>query len=260
RAGTATATAWTSTSPSTRSSRSPAELTRSAAGDNSALRGPAEVPVDRAPGGRPRELPRDRSVDGAVQEPRPGLGVVQAGEPVHAVVERTVDAERPVLPARPALHVRDGDRRLVPGDPAGPREAVAEVEVLHVEPVALVEAADLVERAPPDEHERAADRVDRPALHARRAVLGERRGRAVAATDPREVCERAERRRERPPRGVIEAAVLALEPAAADPDLGVLVHQLEEVVEHARPYASVWVEREQVARTAASNREVPRGG
>src|SRR5262249_37623369 len=149
---------------------------------------------------------------------------------------------------------------LVPGDPAGKREAVAEVQVLHVEPIALVEAADVVERAPPDEHERTADRVDRPMLDAGRAVLRERRWSAVAAADPREGRRRAERCREGALRGVVEAAVLALEPTAADPDLGMLVHQFEEVVERARMHARVGVEREEVASAAASDRDVCRGG
>ena len=129
--------------------------------------------------------------------------------------------------------MRDGDRGLVPGDPAGSGEAVAEVEVLHVEPVALVEEPDFGQCAAADEHERAAHGVDRPALDVRRAVLGERGRGARAPTDAGEVCERAERGREGAPRRVVEGAVLAYEPAPADADARVLVHQPEQALERA---------------------------
>ena len=50
--------------------------------------------------------------------------------------------------------------RLVEDLPAGVPEAVAPVEVLHVEPVALVEQADLAHRLGAAEHEGAVDGVD----------------------------------------------------------------------------------------------------
>ena len=58
---------------------------------------------------------------------------------------------------------------------------------------------------------------------------------------------------------MVEAAVLALEPAAADPDPGLLIHQPEEVVEHARVQARVRVESEEVAPGAAGEGDVRRG-
>ena len=70
--------------------------------------------------------------------------------------------------------------------------------------------------------------------------------------------ERAERCREGSPGGVVEGAVLALEPAAADADALVLVHELEEPVERAGVEARVRVQREEVGRVARSDRKVRR--
>ena len=57
---------------------------------------------------------------------------------------------------------------------------------------------------------------------------------ARAAPDPGEVPQRAQGGRERALGRVVEAAVLELQPAARDADLGSLVHQLEHPVERAR--------------------------
>ena len=59
-------------------------------------------------------------------------------------------------------------RRHVAGRPAALAQAAAEVGVFPVEEVSLVEAADQVERLPPDEHRRAHDPVHGRALDARR--------------------------------------------------------------------------------------------
>ena len=55
-------------------------------------------------------------------------------------------------------------RRFVRDLEAGAPQPPAEVEVLHVHEVALVPAADRVERAPPQPHRRARDPVDRTGL------------------------------------------------------------------------------------------------
>src|SRR5947208_10399710 len=93
--------------------------------------------------------------------------------------------------------------RLVPGQPARLLEPVEQVEILHVHPVVLVEKSDRLERAPPREHERAVDRIDRPRLDIRRPVLREW---AVAdeASDPCEVSGRTENRGKRSARRMVE--------------------------------------------------------
>ena len=98
------------------------------------------------------------------------------------------------IPALTWMTVTDGSYHVV--QPAS-REAVAEVEVLHVHPVALVEEPDLVQRRAAHQHEGAVDRVDRPALDVGSPVRRRARRRAGPSADPGEVTERAERCRER---------------------------------------------------------------
>src|SRR5438874_9735820 len=118
-----------------------------------------------------------------------------AVEPPHSCVERKHEAWR-APSSRAALDVERAYRWLVPRDPTGLLEAVAEVEVLHVHPVALVEESDLLECPATDEHEGAVDRVHRPPLHVRSAVLGER-ATATNAPDAGEVAKCADQRRKR---------------------------------------------------------------
>jgi hypothetical protein len=116
--------------------------------------------------------------------------------PVHAVVERVIEAQPAVVPARACLDVNRLDRRLVPGDPAGARGAVAEVEIFHVHPVALVEESDLVEHLASHQHECTVDGVDRPLAYLRRPVRRERRRGTLRPADAEEVAERRGRCRE----------------------------------------------------------------
>ena len=132
-------------------------------------------------------------------------------------MERVVQPRPSVASARPRLDVDDGHARLVPDHPTCLHEPVAEVEVLHVDPVALVEEADLVERRSAHEHERAVDGVDRPLRSTRCSVLGQPRGRTRPPADAREVAERAERSWKRPPGRVVERAVLELRAGSPRP-------------------------------------------
>src|SRR4051812_49454701 len=110
--------------------------------------------------------------------------------------------ERYLLPRRSppragaALDVEGDAGGLVEDLPARVPEAMAPVEVLHVEPVALVEQADLGDRLGPAEHEGAVHRVDLARfvlVQVRRPVLRQRLARARAAANPGEVGERGER-------------------------------------------------------------------
>src|SRR4029079_7601712 len=74
----------------------------------------------------------------------------EASDPA-PVPPRSTREEPPIGDRRVA--VRDDRLRDVPALPAGFRRAVAEVDVLSVEPVARVEAAELVEHLPPEEEE-----------------------------------------------------------------------------------------------------------
>ncbi len=65
--------------------------------------------------------------------------------------------------------------------------------------------------------------------------------------------ERSEHGGERALGGMVERPVLELEPAAADADLGLLLHQLEQAVERSLGDARVGVERENVGRVAAAD-------
>ena len=129
-----------------------------------------------------------------------------------------------------------GHRAVVPDPPAVLLEAAAPVEVLHVEPVALVEQPDLLERLAPHEHERAVDRVHVAGLvlaELRRAVLRERAPRVAPAADAGEVRERARAAWETSawPRGRSVPSRNS-EPAADHPDVRVALEHGEQVVEH----------------------------
>src|SRR5664280_212683 len=115
--------------------------------------------VDSATRHRNSQFGGDARVDGTPEQDVVVLRVALAVEAIHAVMKGVVDARLAVLPARTGLDVNHLHRRLVPGDPAGLGEAVAEVEVFHVLPVALVEEPYLVQRLAPYQHEGAVDRV-----------------------------------------------------------------------------------------------------
>ena len=59
---------------------------------------------------------------------------------------------------------------------------------------------------------------------------------------------------------MVERPVLELQPAAADADLGLLLHQLEQAIERSLGDARVGVERENVRRVAAADGLVVGGG
>ena len=89
------------------------------------------------------------------------LGGVEAPvEAAHAAVEGDLLFRGPAPAAGAALDVERDPGRLVEDLPARLPEAPAPVEVLHVEPVALVEQADLAHGLGPAEHEGAVDGVD----------------------------------------------------------------------------------------------------
>ena len=146
----------------------------------------AHVPVGQASSHRVgdhrgEELDADPEIHREVQNGVSGRGVVLPIEPQHAVVEGVVEARFAMPAARPALDVQDRDIRVVPRDPAGLSKPVAEVEVLHVHPVALVEHPDVVERPPADQHEGAVDRIDGSALDLWGSILREPRGAPVSS-------------------------------------------------------------------------------
>ena len=113
-------------------------------------------------------------------------------------------------------------------------EAVAEVEVLHVHPVALVEVADPLERRAADQHEGAVDRVDGSRLDLRRAIGGERpeapARRPMPVKWPRALSGVGNERRE----AWSKLPSSSSRRGPDDPDLGPGVHQLEQRVERAR--------------------------
>ena len=154
-------------------------------------------------------------------------------------------------------------RRLVEDLPAGVPEAVAPVEVLHVEPVALVEQADLAHRLGPAEHEGAVDRVDLARLvvaQLRRPVLAERAGGAVCTADPGEVGEGAERGGERALAGVIELAGLGDQLHADHADPLLAPEPRQRGVERARVDLGVGVEQQHGLGLALAQGEVVGGG
>ena len=175
---------------------------------------------------------------------------------------RSWRAGRDCAPLEPPLTwvtVTEGSYHVTQPACRGP---VAEVEILHVQPVALVE---------PRRPRRASSRrismnapltaSTGPALDIGGAVLRERGRSAGAPAEAREVAERAERRRKGAARGVVEAAVLALEPAAADPDRAVGVHQLGSAIERPGRNARVRVQGEEVRggrRAGARGSSLPR--
>ena len=173
-------------------------------------------------------------------------------------MEGVVQPRRAHRAARPRLDVDHRHRGLVPGDPARLGEAIAEVEILHVHPVALVEQPHLVERRSADQHEGAVDRVDRPRFDFGRAIGGQ--GPPVAlAPQPGEVPKRAQRSGERALGGVVEGPVLELQPAAGDPDLDALLHQVQQPIQGARRHPGVGVEAEHIGGAACPDCDVARG-
>ena len=154
-----------------------------------------------------------------------------------------------------------GRRRLVPGHPARAREPVVQVEVLHVHPVALVEEADVLEGLAADQHEGTVDGIHQPGLslvEIGRPVLPEARAGAPAAPDAGEVGERAERRRKRPLRGVVEAAVVALQPRPGHAELGARVEQRAQQLERPVGHPRVGVEHQHVRGRPGADGEVVR--
>ena len=140
----------------------------------------------RSPSGSPRSpvcrRSRRRSTKSSERVP---AGVELAVEAPHRAVEGEVVAPAAVafLFRRPALDVEAGDAAVVDDPPARLLEAVAPVEVVHVEPVALVEQADLVHRGLADQHVGAVDGVDVAELVLAQLgglVLGEPRAEPVA--------------------------------------------------------------------------------
>ena len=179
-------------------------------------------------------------------------------EAAHPAVEVQVLLEGAVLAGAAALDVDRRDGSVVEDLPAAFPEPRAPVEVLHVQPVALVEQADLEHRRSPDEHERAVDGVDLAdvaLVEARRAVLAEDRG-ARRPADAGEMRERRRRRRERALRGVVERPVEALEPAADHADVRPHLDELEQVVEHAGAQFGVGVEDEHEVGRDVAQRDV----
>ena len=124
----------------------------------------------------------------------------------------------------PPLDVHEARTPVVPDLPAGLVKAVAPVQILHVQPVGLVQQTHLLDRAAAHEHEGSVDRVDLalPALgHLGRPVLREGAPRDAGSEPPdlREVRERSQRRRERALGGVVEGAVGLHQATAEHPHL-----------------------------------------
>ena len=166
-----------------------------------------------------------------------------------------------LLDARAALHVDDGDRPVVDHPPARALEAVAPVEVLHVDPIGLVEQADLGHGGAADEHERAVDRVDVADVvlaDVGGAVLGQGAGGGRPPAHAREVRQGAQRRRERALGRVVEGPVGLHEPAAGHADRRVGVHEGDHVVQGARRHDRVGVQQQRVGRRGAPEHEVVR--
>src|SRR4051794_35392820 len=125
---------------------------------------PATSRPDRVARDRDRQLAVDPRVDGAVNDRIAPWRVVVPVEAEHAVVERVVQPRAANRAAGSRLDVDHGRAWLVEAQPARLREPVAEVEILHVHPVALVEEAHLLQRLALDQHAGAVDRVDGPRL------------------------------------------------------------------------------------------------
>ena len=107
----------------------------------------------------------------------------------------------------------------------------------------------------PHEHERSVHGVDWPPLDLQCTVLREPSAGAVSS-GPEEVAERAQDRGKRAARRVVEAPVGPLQPAPADTDLGVFVHQAKQRVERPGSHLGVGVEREDVFRAALTDCDV----
>ena len=152
--------------------------------------------------------------------------------------------------------------RLVEDLPAGVPEAVAPVEVLHVEPVALVEQADLAHRLGAAEHEGAVDGVDLARLvvaEVGRPVLAQR----PAAPSPRPTPVKWARALSGVGKERLQAwssspdSVTSLHPDHADPRLGAQPRQRR--VEGPRVDLGVGVEQQHRLRLALAQDEVVGG-
>src|SRR5579875_153161 len=143
------------------------------------------------------------------QEPLSSLGR-SGGEAPHRAVVRD---QHPVGVAGrgEALRVHDLGLRLVKGPPAGATEPPAEVHVLHVHEVGLVEAADRLEGEPPHEEARARDPVCLPLAVLLATEPPVPAGEGVASPHKSEegVADRVAERGEGPSRGVDVAAGVA---------------------------------------------------
>src|SRR5262245_25856920 len=122
---------------------------------------------------------------------------MRGDEPRHPTVEGDRQHDASSTAARSMLHVQGGDARLVPRRPPSFLEAVREVHVFHVHPIALVEEPDLLECAATKEHERAVDRIYSTAFHGWCAVL-RKPSAACAAADPAQMSEGPEHGWDRP--------------------------------------------------------------
>jgi hypothetical protein len=168
-----------------------------------------------------RELRADAEVDRGVQQRVRARRVEAAVEAAHAAVEGDLLARRPARGARPTLDMECPGAGFVEDLPARVPEAVAPVEVLHVEPVALVEQPDRGDGGGAAEHEGPVDRVDLARLvvaELGRRVLGQRRPRTRAAADTGEVGEGRQRGGEGALAGVVELTVLAHQLRPDHPD------------------------------------------
>ena len=87
------------------------------------------------------------------------------------------------------------------------------------------------------------------------SVLREPSSGAVSSR-PEEVAERTQDRGKRASRRVVEAPVGPLEPAPADTDLAMFVHQAKQRVERPGSHLGVWVEREDVVGAASTDCDI----
>src|SRR6186713_773051 len=152
--------------------------------------------------------------------------------------------------------MENGNGWLVPREPSRLGEAEAQIEVLHVHPVALVEESDFVQGMPAYEHERAVYGVDRSALNRWSAILRQPAGDVRAAADSREMTQCPDRSRERPPGSVVERPVLELEPTTRDAYRLIRFQHLEHPIESTRCEASVRVQNQYIGGTTSSNCKV----
>ena len=175
-------------------------------------------------------------------------------------MEVPIEARRALPRDGAALDVHHRRRGLVPAPPALLGQPVGEVEVLHVHPVALVEAAGRLEGRAPHQHESAVDGVHGAGANLGRAVGGEPPGGAAAAAQAAEVPESAQGGREGALARVIEGSVGPLQPRADHRHLGVRLEHRHNGVERSRGHGGIRVEREQVGGPAPPRPQVGAGG